>query len=954
VTDPAAAAATVHDDDEVEERALIQALRNGPYLVSGVSNLVNWLGERLPTESSMALCRCGGSSTKPLCDGTHARNGFTDAKDPKRVADRVDDYPGVSVKVLDNRGTCAHAGFCSDRLSTVFRTGTEPFIAPSGGRMDEIIRAVRDCPSGALSVAIDGREARDQVDHGGTRPPRIEVSKDGPYRITGSVAICDANGDPVRFNQGASAEHYSLCRCGHSQNKPFCSGMHWYVNFADPVADPDREPTVFEWSGGLPAFTRMTRLLYEKYVPDDPHLAPLFANMSPDHPGRVAQWLAEDFGGPASSAADRGGNPWMLSEHQDRTLTEQQRARLVALILLSAQDAALPDDGELRSALGAHIEWTSRLAVEASPPGTVPSTEVAAPKWGWTAAGPPRARISRLGPISDQDEPHPTAPDAGEPVTFDQHIKGLFRSKDRKSMQFAFDLWSYSDVASHADAILGAVGEGSMPCDAAWPADRVEVLQRWIVAGMPESASEPGGPAQSDGRRSLPGAPATGHQTEPPGPGIGEIGGALGRSLTLRASAPVEERALVIEHREPLIYMLCAAAELEHALMCEYLFAAFSLKRTIGEGLTAEQLDMVDRWRGVILHVAQQEMLHLAINCNLITALGASPHLSRPNLPQPAQHYPPGVILALLPFGEQALRHFVYLERPEGMNIDDAEGMVAVECAVAVMSEDEVAPHLQEFATVGHLYRSIEAGLRHLSELWGDERLFLGPVEAQARGELFGWSKLQPITSCDEAVAAIEEIVAEGEGPRGDWRNAHFGRFVGVLDEYLTFVEANPGVEVARPVLPAVVRLPDSGQTVELITDPSTARVADLGNVAYEVLLQVLYRLLCHVDETDEQIQTLSVVSIGIMVEVIEPLADILTTLPVGPEHAGRTAGPSFELFYQPDYLLPHRSAAWLLMSEHLADAAELAEREGARDTRLLPVAAAMRRNAQTLRDNAQ
>lgn len=120
--------------------------------------------------------------------------------------------------------------------------------------------------------------------------------------------------------------------------------------------------------------------------------------------------------------------------------------------------------------------------------------------------------------------------------------------------------------------------------------------------------------------------------------------------------------------------MICEAAELEHALMCEYLFAAFSLKDHPDEGLTKAQLEAVERWRKVILGVAAQEMLHLTLTANMLSALGASPHLSRPNLPQPAHHYPPGVRLALLPFGEQALRHFLYLERPEGMALDDAEG----------------------------------------------------------------------------------------------------------------------------------------------------------------------------------------------------------------------------------------------------------------------------------------
>ena len=142
-------------------------------------------------------------------------------------------------------------------------------------------------------------------------------------------------------------------------------------------------------------------------------------------------------------------------------------------------------------------------------------------------------------------------------------------------------------------------------------------------------------------------------------------------------------------------------------------------------------------------------MLHLAINCNLVSSLGASPHLSRPNLPQPARHYPGGVRLVMLPFAEKALRHFLYLERPEGMDIDDAEGLEAVRSAVPVMGDDEIAPHLQEFETVGHLYRSIEAGFLHLSESIGEERLFLGPGEAQAHGELFGWPQLAPVTSCE-------------------------------------------------------------------------------------------------------------------------------------------------------------------------------------------------------------
>src|SRR5262249_46173518 len=175
-----------------------------------------------------------------------------------------------------------------------------------------------------------------------------------------------------------------------------------------------------------------------------------------------------------------------------------------------------------------------------------------------------------------------------------------------------------------------------------------------------------------------------------------------------------------------------------------------------------------------------------------------------------------------------------------------------------------------------------------------------------------------------------------------------------VLHDSLSMMPVTAGVEVARPVLPVLVRPPESGAAADLITDPGTAAVADLCNVGYEVLLQLLYRLLCHVDENDAQMKTLSQVAVRLMFDVIEPIGELLTTLPVGPEHPGRTAGPTFELFYQPDYLLPHRQAAWRIMAEHLADAGTLAHQQADREPRLLPVADAFQRLANTLRSQAR
>src|SRR5574340_1058187 len=190
------------------------------------------------------------------------------------------------------------------------------------------------------------------------------------------------------------------------------------------------------------------------------------------------------------------------------------------------------------------------------------------------------------------------------------------------------------------------------------------------------------------------------------------------------AATQAVERPFVIEHREALVYMLGLAAELEHSITCQYLFAAFTIKQDADEGLTLEQLDAVKRWRKTISQVAEQEMLHLALVQNLLVSLGAAPHLSRPNFPHPARHFPQAVQLTLMPFGEEAMRHFVYLERPEGMAVEDAAQFagLALDEAVPAPVSLEVVPQIQEFSTVGHLYRAIEAGFADLVERMGEEQ----------------------------------------------------------------------------------------------------------------------------------------------------------------------------------------------------------------------------------------
>jgi hypothetical protein len=77
------------------------------------------------------------------------------------------------------------------------------------------------------------------------------------------------------------------------------------------------------------------------------------------------------------------------------------------------------------------------------------------------------------------------SPGEGDKLSFERDIKLLFRTKDRDSMLQAFDLFDYADVVENADAIVGSLRSGQMPCDGAWPESQVDKLQQWIDMGMP-------------------------------------------------------------------------------------------------------------------------------------------------------------------------------------------------------------------------------------------------------------------------------------------------------------------------------------------------------------------------------------------------------------------------------------------------------------------------------------
>jgi len=186
----------------VSQAPSIECRKDGPYRVTDLEVLRDAQGERIAVEGVVALCRCGGSKKKPFCDGTHKTNGFSGARIAEGSEDRRESYRGRRITIHDNRAICSHAGLCSDKLAAVFKYGNEPWIDPDGAEVEAI-------------VAKDTQRA-----------PSITVTRDGPYAVEGGVRLPDQ-----RPGEGASSEHYTLCRCGGSKNKPFCDGSHSSIGF---------------------------------------------------------------------------------------------------------------------------------------------------------------------------------------------------------------------------------------------------------------------------------------------------------------------------------------------------------------------------------------------------------------------------------------------------------------------------------------------------------------------------------------------------------------------------------------------------------------------------------------------------------------------------------------------------------------------------------------------------
>ncbi|CAG9166175.1 ferritin-like protein [Cupriavidus respiraculi] len=361
-----------------------------------------------------------------------------------------------------------------------------------------------------------------------------------------------------------------------------------------------------------------------------------------------------------------------------------------------------------------------------------------------------------------------------------------------------------------------------------------------------------------------------------------------------------DEPDVVIGGREQLFHLLAEAAEIEHTLMCCYLYAAFSLKSGDADGMSAEEAAAVKRWRQSILTVAVDEMVHMLLVANISIAIGGRPHFSRPNFPVSPGYFPADMVLKLAPFDTATLDHFVYLERPVGVALEDGAGFEPRRVYQREEAFHGLMPSIQDYETVGSLYEALRMNLQAVSARIGDARLFVGPTSCQVGRDAVDLDGVATIHDLASALAAIDTIVEQGEGSPADREDSHYQRFCSMRDEYHALRARNPSFEPAWPAAEnPVMRKPPEPEGKVYVDDPQAARVMDFGNACYAMLLQCLVQAFGHTgtkpgEPENAQSRTLSA-AIDLM-HVLGRTASALARLPASAAHPGINAGLSFTM----------------------------------------------------------
>jgi hypothetical protein len=390
-----------------------------------------------------------------------------------------------------------------------------------------------------------------------------------------------------------------------------------------------------------------------------------------------------------------------------------------------------------------------------------------------------------------------------------------------------------------------------------------------------------------------------------------------------------------IESLAQVFAVLAEAAELEHGIMCCYLYSAFGLKSEPSDGLPPDQAAAVKRWRDTLIGVAVEEMSHLALVSNLMVALGARPHFNRQNLPVPPGYHPADIRLVLAPFDLDTLDHFIFLERPEGSHDADPASFATGPHYARETAAGRFFPAGSDYATIGGLYRDLAAALAKLAGRLGERALFSGAPDLQVGPETVSLPGLLTIGSLADAAQAVDNVVRQGEGAPGHDEHSHYGRFVAMRDEYQAILAKDPNFTPSRPTARnPVMRRPPEPAGFVYVDHPEAAAALDAANAAYNLMLLCLAQAYARPRGSDPSEKTMLLnAAIGLMHGVMK-LGVALTYLPVSAEHPGVNAGLTFSA---PRALPPliHNLSEWKILSYGILGVAQ-----GVADLKAVPDAA--------------
>lgn len=393
----------------------------------------------------------------------------------------------------------------------------------------------------------------------------------------------------------------------------------------------------------------------------------------------------------------------------------------------------------------------------------------------------------------------------------------------------------------------------------------------------------------------------------------------------MMASGPkaTGEPEVLTGSREQLLHLLAEASEIEHSLMCSYLYAAFSLKPEDHSDFSGDEAAAVARWRKAIMGVAIEEMGHMIMVANLTVAVGGRPHFARPNFPVSPGYFPSGVVVRLSGFSRETLDHFIFLERPRGVEGEDGDTYEQ-----AGYERDQAGPGLmpsaQDYDTIGHLYEAIRANLRALVAQLGEGGLFLGSRASQVTRSVVGIKGIVPIGTLNEALSTIDLIVEQGEGAPADRAESHYRTFRTVSDEFDAISAKRPGFAAAWPVAEnPVLRKPPEPEDKVHIDAPDAARLLDFACASYGLLLRTLGQLFGRAGANIEDDQrALMAVAFDLM-HALGGAATALATLPASPGSA-HNAGMSFTMLRGVEPLLATVEQALIKEQLHALGSADV------------------------------